>query len=121
MEIWKIRQISTGLFSGGGNIDPYSGGWCEKGKNWNKLGHLKNHLNLGINFYRRHQDDIEVVKMELVVCEKDTISMKELLDAREKKNKAKEAKYEKARRESRLIEIEREKVKLEDELKKLKK
>ena len=99
MEIWKIRQKSTRLFSIGGEItrNGASRAWSEKGKNWNRLNHLKNHLNINARFYRKHQDDIEIVKMELVASEKDTIPMKELLDDREKRHKKKQ--YEKQRRE----------------------
>jgi hypothetical protein len=122
MEIWKIRQKSTGLFSVGGDVvrNGVGGAWSEKGKNWNRLNHLKSHLNINARFYREHQDNIEIVKMILVASEKDTIPMKTLLDDREKRHKEKEAKYEEHRREYRLAQIEREKQQLESELKNLK-
>jgi hypothetical protein len=122
MEIWKIRQKSTGLFSVGGDVvrNGVNGAWSEKGKNWNRLNHLKSHLNINATFYRRNQNDIEIVKMILTVSEKDTIPMKTLLDDREKRHKKKEEIREQSRRERRLAELEREQQKLKDELKVLK-
>lgn len=119
MEIWKIRQKSTGLFSVGGDLRPGWECWAETGKNWSKLGHLKNHLNIAADFYRQHQDDIEVVKMVLVASEKDTIPMKKLLDDREKRHREKQIKIDAARKERRLAELEREKERITRELKEL--
>ena len=76
IEIWKIRQKSTGLFSRGGTLrHPYddSRAWSKKGKSWKQINHLRSHLNLAASFYRQQQDDIEVVKLVMVVDDSHSI------------------------------------------------
>ena len=119
-QVWKIRQKSTRLFSVGGNLHRGFRAWSKKGKSWNQLNHLKNHLNLNVEFYRECQDDIEIVKLEMVVSEKDTISMREMLDEREERYQQKQLNRAQRRRETRLIELEREQARIKHELEELK-
>ena len=123
IEIWKIRQKSSGLFSRGGTLrHPYddSRAWSKKGKSWKQINHLRSHLNLAASFYRQQQADIEVVKLVMIIDEKNVIPMQQFLDERDERHQERNNEREQRRREFRLAEIESEQKRLKRELKDLK-
>jgi predicted CopG family antitoxin len=108
VEIWKIRQKSTGLFAKGGSMRGWHSdrGWSEKGKNWNKLSHVKLHINNNVEYYRRQGDDIEIVKLTLRVSDKDTLSMVDLIRDMTTKKREKQEALDRYHRERRLEKLE---------------
>lgn len=52
IKIFKITDTKTGLFSSGG-IGP---GWSKRGKTWNNIGHVKNHLRQFIGNFRKYPE-----------------------------------------------------------------
>ena len=60
--VYKIRDKKTGLFSRGG-VNPL---WSEKGKTWNSLGALKNHMNGWSLMYLSTTDDKYRADWEIV-------------------------------------------------------
>lgn len=74
MNIFKIRDRETGLFSTGG----MSPGWSKKGKTWTARGHVTSHLTqFNSNPYGRGRattyDNADVVEFEVVETEEGTI------------------------------------------------
>ena len=78
--IFKIRQRTSGLFSRGG-VNPK---FDTKGKVWQGIGPLKNHLNVVENAGRVYWG-CEVVKIVIHTEEAEVSSVLDLLDEQEKK------------------------------------
>ena len=112
MEGWKIKQISTGLFSRGGNMSSYKGGFSKKGKAWNEYHHLKSHIRNNVEFYDANKADLKIIKFVLV-AEKVTLMddvLNEVVVRKEQIKSRMESlskKYEIARLESRLKELKK--------------
>lgn len=47
MKVYKIQNVTTGLFAGAGDVNS----WRKFGKQWSKIGHLKNHFRCVIPDY----------------------------------------------------------------------
>lgn len=86
-KIYKIRDKETRLFSKGGdladrpNLVKYR--WSKKGKTWNSIGALKNHL----NFFKKIPDTWEIIVYEVLTNPSHTISAKELMEDHVKNKK----------------------------------
>jgi hypothetical protein len=107
--IYKIKN-SNGLFSGGGMYIR----WSKKGKVWNGLGPLKNHLRLVTpSDYR----NAVIVCYELSEFEVGELSCQTMIEEMEAKDKIKlaerEKRWEELRRQSRLNEYNRLKKEFE--------
>lgn len=56
MKIYKIKRISDGLYSTGGQWPTFT----KTGKNWTGLGPLKNHLHIVESWYDSHPNSVNV-------------------------------------------------------------
>lgn len=75
-KIYKIRDKDTGLYSGGGSFVR----WSKNGKIWRNIGHLKNHLNIFVDYNglkegRYPYRNAEIVEIEVNYDECFTISV----------------------------------------------
>jgi hypothetical protein len=115
MQIYKIRNKTTGLYSTGGSYPSFS----KKGKAWNARGHVTSHLSLfNKSTKKTYYEDCEVVCFEV---QEITVDNVDVLDwsATPKTIRAKQLE------EQRLLEYKREQDKkrieyLERELSNLK-
>lgn len=84
--IYKVRRQTDGLYSTGGIAPTFS----EKGKVWNTLGALKNHLNLlnksGASCYQ----DCEIVPIEVTYRETKATPMIDFIEDRQRLNAEKQ-------------------------------
>lgn len=78
MNVFKIRRKADGLFSTGG-IEPR---WDKKGKTWNGIGQLKNHLNQFKPQFKGDDDTTiktykgcEIVWYELILAEVGSVEV----------------------------------------------
>lgn len=91
-KVWKIRN-KDGLWSNGGSVPSFS----KRGKVWNNLGHLKNHLNsmnprrydsaTGTYYYpnKLPPEDWEIVEIIVNYDESNKSSARELMLAQQRK------------------------------------
>lgn len=88
MIVYKIRNKKTGLFSTGSAWPS----WSEKGKTYNKQGHITSHLSnaLGYNRAKDFYKDAEIVEFELTETETKTMPIIGYID---EKIAASEAEY----------------------------
>lgn len=71
---YKIRDKQTGLFREGGMF----GSWSKRGKEWDSVGHIKNHLNQ-FPGSKIDWENWELVEYTYEPIEKGSITLKELL------------------------------------------
>lgn len=72
--VYKIRNKTTGLFSGGGAYPR----WSKKGKVWTSMGNLRNHLNMfktyRSGFSPQFKDELsswEVIEYHITMAEQE--------------------------------------------------
>lgn len=109
MIIYKIRHISDGLYSTGGETPRFN----TKGKVWNAYGHVTSHLTQ-VHSKTKVYANAEVVSFELTESEKETIPVSEW---KEKPSTTRAKELEQIRsRERELERAQKTKARLEKEL-----
>lgn len=89
-EFYMIRRKSDGFFSKGGARPTFS----KRGKKWNTIGHIKNHLSLFIGYKYDGTgvyEDCELVVFKMVVNEDRTESLGDLIQTYWQEKKDREA------------------------------
>lgn len=66
MKLYKVRDLSTGLYSNGGNNPT----WSKNGKVWRTLGSLKIHIRYHEKYYGWVNPMWEVVELDVVEGER---------------------------------------------------
>lgn len=77
--MFKIRHKLTGKFSKGGADVDFDGldsqGWAvQAGKVWTKIGHVRNHINMVIEYRKKVPIDWEIVEYETIIKKVDPVS-----------------------------------------------
>ena len=117
--VYKIRRRSDGLFSTGGGTPSFN----TNGKTWNTRGAMSNHFACikeygryrdGKWLYRNPYEDCEVVVIEVVPSEVNTIPVEEWTVTA--KTAAAKLSHKKRLEEYRLEQLEREKARIKARL-----
>lgn len=106
--IYKIRNKATGQYATG------AARFTKNGKVWNAIGHLRLHIELHSDEYKRMKDDVEIVVIQVSQEELETISFKDQYDAamqrikdRDAERKVRYAQYEKECAERELAALKK--------------
>jgi len=92
MNIFKIRDTATGLFSMGGSCPR----WSKKGKTWTNIGHIKTHIRGLDKRFIKNFDNWEVIEYELVETSVGTVSVQSIIDEIARRKQEDELAYQRA-------------------------
>lgn len=120
-KVYKIRNKETGLFSKGGNYGQDI--WTKEVKSWSNIGHVKNHLNLFVDWKGNISSDYPYKNAELVEVEikydmcfttdvNDILNI--IINKKEQENKLLEDKRNKWNKEQELKQLAELKAKYEN-------
>ena len=111
MEVYRIRRMSDGLFSTGGQWP----GFNKNGKIWKMKGHLTSHLNQIHSAKEGVYDNCELVTYELTETEISAQSLQDYIREREEAKRLKEEdrkqrqeKYQRRLRRQQYEELKKE-------------
>lgn len=88
---FKIRDISTGLYSSGGDTPS----WDSEGKRWKRKNHATSHITLATNRHGqgRYYDSAELVEFEYEPTEISSVPLRQLIQEKKQAEEEREKRY----------------------------